>query len=1700
MSKTKKIKGWLLALLTALLVCCFGFALAQILPASAAEDGVLEGNTATYTLENDKTVPWAYNRATNEWFVDQYSAWTSGSQDTTFKLKVTTSGNVVFKWKMNTTSPNENKLAIVYHTQSGTNTTLLAKQSGYDEDYVNWHEVTQPVSEGDELIFTATGPQKTSQGEYNGDYTEYSGGSVIQGLQVIESAEYPFNAVEVSSDSGGSVSIPELTESDGKYTITPELGKMYVATATEQEGYVFKYWADETNTILSREKEFTIPYWHGKNIKAQFIATDGTAEVSLQKNIMIADSAEEWKDNGSGVYQYSSIDAMGDFTDGQKLFIDFYGDSYFTLNYIANFGTMDQILMTMDGVTWAQVNGNAASGEYYFYPYHVWDNKVHTAIVYIYVGYHNTSAGDNTATISNISVTPISQVELHEFKVDFDKNLADVTVNGRKLTEPETMKFAEEERINLKANGTRNDAVSSVVEGESVQSNFVEWQYKDKSKCVNYNSTTVYFSKNEWHFDDKSSKTADEGYIYAAYKEHLPYPKVNLTMTANGHSQPEQALTNGQNIELPFGKSSSLVFSIEQIDGFNLQYTVKKIDSTGTNDVSVVTDYKTGFTLNDIQDNTEIQITISDLDEKYADSLAYSLKISMVDEAGVQAIVNSSFNIPVENDSALAWYLDPANNGEETYAYKAGNSNTTSSGDNISQLKFDVSHYTAEKAGQLKFEFKFDGPHIVNYKSENEYYAQATYSIGSPISILGSGYPGWYNENSKETISGTVFAKGGSDENGWKQAILSDGVQALGETAEDWYTMNVPVDQGAQIVYVGLVNSYSYKYKTNEMTIRNVMFVQGDAQMNWGIKNSKSEEISDGSLGTITAKAGGIDATKGTISIGTSIEFTANPKTGKTFYGWVDENNKLLSTEPSFRYTVSANATVFAIMDTTGSFAVRAGEKFYRPSEIESAFTAAGSLAKKNVIVVDNFSIEDSLTIPKGINFILPIDRAGSYYELGKYDSAHPDSPDNTASPNISWASGSKFATPVITLTVNTGAVITVNGNLYVGGVLHCQDQSAQGHTSGKYTQLILDGSITVEEGGLMDVYGRVTGKGGITVKSGGVLYQPFLILDYAGGTNTEGLFNAHQTPFKRYAMINIECAGGYTIEYGGELYGHASLYFLSSVTTLDTQFISYIGSVNVEGKPKNGTTTLINLKKDAKVTGVYKDEKFVTSTGGNTANIGHTTLTITGGASAGYMDFLGLVQTDGVAFSIPYNYEIVLNADEKGNGTYDMSYDYKLMPGATLTVGAGATLNLNAKFYVYDGLVQSKMSTKGYPTADELSTKEYYSTNANFIVNGTLNIGSGATFLGVIQTANPDTKNPAKIVVEQGATLAGKIVDGGTTSYDCNYMEYASSARLYDKVAGHEKLTPIPVGEDGKAQKKMTFTSTYSDGETFDLPAVSLKYESNDFGNANSMNTSHKAHTNGANYADGATKLVTGLKGSWKLEHGGHQYDWSQLSDEEKNLNGKKYKELTRQCTEIGCTEEEHKLLLAADFSLNATYKGAEFTDADLLAIFYQYYFDSTEVPEELAACNFSASVGIGSGSIKDVTKYSGITVTLTNGYFGDVSNTSATKAFTVDKFDVKNLDKSAIENAIKEKNFTYDGTAKQLSNEELEAVLKAEGLTGDVSHEAFVWANNTKAGTDTASVTIKGSGTNFEGELTVNFSIAKAQLTVTLQETTQT
>ena len=1161
----------------------------------------------------------------------------------------------------------------------------------------------------------------------------------------------------------------------------------------------------------------------------------------------------------------------------------------------------------------------------------------------------------------------------------------------------------------------------------------------------------------------------------AKFKEIAPIPKVFYTATIDSASRGKAELHDKDNISLNFEQNNDILFEIEQ-NGF--EYNDKFALTINGESTPIVNDGdRCGFTLNGVNENKTIVIT-PDYGEKYL-STPIEFSISILLNKGIDGIVlDSSSPISVENDPDHPWYFDPARDRGDGYAFTSGISYLeTITTPSFSQLKFTVTGN-----GSLTFEYHIDGYALKN-ATETNHNSWAAYSIGKKVDAA---------KCTTGTATGDWRAYGG-DGGGFKSTVATNlgygnsymdyknvvtyyepGIyegtkipdpEGAKESEKYWYKVTISIEKKQDTEQTDIYIAHAIGVKSNplcaNMTVRNVAFYKGNVNVNWAVNNAAGE-AGDGSNKINVSNM----EKPGSVAAGTSLEFTAVPAEGYTFYGWKNETGKILSYDTTYKVTAGdGNLDIRGVFDVSCTKVARIGDTFYE--DLQSAIGAAQLGEDKKIIVVDNITIANSLEIPADVSLVIPLDREGNFYKKN-----------GNQQPNIAWTDEKSYK--LWNVTVSDGATLTVSGKLYVGGVLHSPDQSAQAHTSGAYSELVLDGNVIVEEGGVMDVYGRVTGKGGITVKSGGVLYQPFLILDYAGGNNTYDLFYLNQTPFKRYAMINIQCEKGYTIEYGGELYGHASLYFLSSITTLDTQFISYVGSVDVGGKPKKGTTTLINLTTTkSKATGIYKDEKFVTSGGGNTANIGHTTLTISGGAKAGYMNFLDMVQTNNVAFSIPYNYSLMLE-----NGEYDMSYDYKLMPGASLTVAAGATLNLNAKFYVYDGLVQSGMSGKAYPTATELSTNNNYSTNANFIVNGTLNINQGATFLGVIQTT--DTTGKAKIVVAKNGderegknvTLTGKIVDGGLTSYDCNQAEYDSSARIWIKTG--ENTGKFLTLEAGK-----TYVST-SD-TTFDLPQVDVMYDDYNSYASNTAQNHIKHGEEGSHWVSGKTDAVKGLKGSWMVEHGeAHEYDWTPKEDE-KPTEKDPWKTVTRTCTVDGCDHKETKYLLYKFESITSqAYKGTAFTEQEIAGFFKEMY---ENLPTGVnVTCAFE-------GTAQNASTYT-VTVTLENAWFlvdNETTKTedSATFQFTVTSYNIGGLDTSKIKAAIEEKNFTYDGNAKSLDNDTLERLLQ-EAFGSDVLHEAFVWNNNTAAGENSASVTITGTGTNFMGTLTVNFSIAKAKLTV--------
>ncbi len=849
--------------------------------------------------------------------------------------------------------------------------------------------------------------------------------------------------------------------------------------------------------------------------------------------------------------------------------------------------------------------------------------------------------------------------------------------------------------------------------------------------------------------------------------------------------------------------------------------------------------------------------------------------------------------------------------------------------------------------------------------------------------------------------------------------------------------------------------------------IRNVSFRQGTEA------NFKFSVNDDTYQGNVTAQAGEeltIDQST-TLGFGSTVTLTATAPDGKKFYGWEVISGGKSSYLPStsvenktytLRYMLIDPVEIKAWFGREDEFSARYEGKYYKTlnEAMKAAETSGG-----DVYLIHNTTIEESLIIPQNVRVIIPFDESGSF--MGSASTGYP------SQKRIAWASADLVNEyRYLTITLGENVQVTVYGGLYLGGVVNYADQGYQGHTSGAYSELILKkgSQIIVKSGGVFDVYGRVWGGEGATgadmgtiiAEKGGKIYEPFLILDFSGGSITLDLFMAQITPFKRYAMINIECP--MTINYGAQLIGHATLYVaqFKEFYSLDQPFIS----------DDTGKDTMIMLKDGASVTITYDPNKIVDKT--NVTNctelIGQTKLVFKGGARFSYMLFsaLGLeVPTAGVYFSIPYNFDVELNGEQ---AQYETVTDFMIMPGASVKVGAGATLTLHANAWVYGGFnAPANAGSKSYPTAAQLEAAGY-SKSGHLIIDGTLKIdkkwafdedrkptavgATAATFLGIVETSG----QTGRIEIAADAILSGTIKDG--TDNCQNYFAYTTTARVWDKA--HTCFGDLKAGH--------TYTAT--SGDAFKLDT--LKYTNAEGGDENQT-----------------LELSSNMVGSWMIEHDTHTFDWSQLTEEEKELNGAKYKELTRQCTELGCNDKEHHLLLKSGEGLSATYKGADFEKADLVELFKEH-FGLTKGYEY-----FGVEAQITNGPLYNAGTYSNnVEFTLTNGVFlsGENGTASETLAFTIEKFNLSALNTSEITKALENAHFTYDGTAKTLDL--TEALKTAFGSEVSFSTE---WNNNTNAGT--ATVTITGTGDNFTGSTApIEFSIAKATLTVDVVGKTKT
>ena len=414
-------------------------------------------------------------------------------------------------------------------------------------------------------------------------------------------------------------------------------------------------------------------------------------------------------------------------------------------------------------------------------------------------------------------------------------------------------------------------------------------------------------------------------------------------------------------------------------------------------------------------------------------------------------------------------------------------------------------------------------------------------------------------------------------------------------------------------------------------------------------------------------------------------------------------------------------------------------------TDAETFLAAMESANKGTFMIYNDYTLHRNATVPSGVTLLLPYNASET---TGKAEGNK-----NNAGIRESWADESRYL--YMTMTIPQGKTLTVNGTFTVGGITGYPDQSSQGHTSGAYSQAVCEGAITVN--GTMNTYGLVKGGGTVTLNNKSTLNLPFLINDFDGGTNTQALYDDGVFPFNQYAVNNVQAKC--VMNYGCTVIGKAKLYFHTLDQFTDTD-ITLVGAS--EGALQMSSGSVITATYDASKTVPIK---FGTN---DLSDFGKMTLTTKGNVKAGNVKIkYSIYSFDSSTYDlgIPYVFDFVIES-----GALTVPYLYRVMPGCNITVKSGAILSVTGKLQVVDGWEQKSLATKRYPSSAQMKSAGF-SQSADLIVNGTLSVGSGATFTGIVQTSEPGN---SRIVLNSSAKLSGSFKSGT----DKSAVSYSHSAK----------------------------------------------------------------------------------------------------------------------------------------------------------------------------------------------------------------------------------------------------------------------------------------------------------------------------------
>lgn len=384
-------------------------------------------------------------------------------------------------------------------------------------------------------------------------------------------------------------------------------------------------------------------------------------------------------------------------------------------------------------------------------------------------------------------------------------------------------------------------------------------------------------------------------------------------------------------------------------------------------------------------------------------------------------------------------------------------------------------------------------------------------------------------------------------------------------------------------------------------------------------------------------------------------------------------------------------------------------------------------------------------TVKMGVTLLLPFNENDTVGHIG----AGKEGSDNYKATAALTGTAKLYKT----LVIPEGIEVIVNGKLIVGAQTGTTTSGGvQNGVRGNYCEISLGGTITLNNATL-EVYGYIKGNGEITANNTTVI-ENLCITGWLGGSESAGRYigdgeslitstnvkNPVQFPFSHYELRSVQLS--ITLHKGSKHQGYAKIATSAKLifkAQINEAWLPFVSS------DSNESSGLVRMKSsDAKVVKTFKGGRVGIETYGSVED-GYTSISLKVATTTISMT------SEKVFFPICGKTDIVIKS-----GTFTQKHKYKLMPGSSLTIENGATLNQNGSIVVYTGDFKDVTDTH-YPSG---------LGDARFTVDGTLNI-NGAFGGKVLSTT------AGKVVVGANATITdvyspeGKGgVDGITTQY----------------------------------------------------------------------------------------------------------------------------------------------------------------------------------------------------------------------------------------------------------------------------------------------------------------------------------------------